>query len=390
MKVGFVGIGKLGMPCAEVMAERYDVIGYDIADRTSEIIRIGSSLSDAVLDRDIVFVAIQTPHDPRYGGETPTHHLTSKDFDYSHVVKVLTEINAIATKDQLVVLISTVLPGTTRRLFSPIMTNARFIYNPYLIAMGSVKWDMKNPDMVIIGTEDGSETGDAKQLLDFYRPLMQNDPRMIVGTWDEAEATKIFYNSFISAKLSLVNMIQDVAERNGNMNVDVVTNALAHSYRVMGPTYMTAGMGDAGSCHPRDNIALRFMAEELDLGYDPFDAIMLSRERQAQNMAESLLKHGRNVVIVGKAYKPGVAFVDGSSSLLVGHFVQEMGGVVTYYDVNTGDLDLPETADVYLIAYWDTWTYDVPILPGATVVDPWRRYQADGIKIVHYGNTRGR
>jgi UDPglucose 6-dehydrogenase len=390
MKVGFVGIGKLGMPCAEVMAERYDVIGYDIADRTSEIIRIGSSLSDAVLDRDIVFVAIQTPHDPRYGGETPTHHLTSKDFDYSHVVKVLTEINAIATKDQLVVLISTVLPGTTRRLFSPIMTNARFIYNPYLIAMGSVKWDMKNPDMVIIGTEDGSETGDAKQLLDFYRPLMQNDPRMIVGTWDEAEATKIFYNSFISAKLSLVNMIQDVAERNGNMNVDVVTNALAHSYRVMGPTYMTAGMGDAGSCHPRDNIALRFMAEELDLGYDPFDAIMLSRERQAQNMAEALLKHGRNVVIVGKAYKPGVAFVDGSSSLLVGHFVQEMGGVVTYYDVNTGDLDLPETADVYLIAYWDTWTYDVPILPGATVVDPWRRYQADGIKIVHYGNTRGR
>jgi UDPglucose 6-dehydrogenase len=390
MKVGFVGIGKLGMPCAEVMAERYDVIGYDIADRTSEIIRIGSSLAEAVIDRDVVFVAIQTPHDPRYGGETPTHHLESKDFDYSHVVKVLTEINAIATKDQLVVLISTVLPGTTRRLFSPIMTNARFIYNPYLIAMGSVKWDMKNPDMVIIGTEDGSETGDAKQLLDFYRPLMQNDPRMIVGTWDEAEATKIFYNSFISAKLSLVNMIQDVAERNGNMNVDVVTNALAHSYRVMGPTYMTAGMGDAGSCHPRDNIALRFMAEELDLGYDPFDAIMLSRERQAQNMAEALLKHGRNVVIVGKAYKPGVAFVDGSSSLLVGHFVQEMGGVVTYYDVNTGDLDLPETADVYLIAYWDTWTYDVPILPGATVVDPWRRYQADGIKIVHYGNTRGR
>jgi UDPglucose 6-dehydrogenase len=390
MKVGFVGIGKLGMPCAEVMAERYDVIGYDIADRTSEIIRIGSSLSDAVLDRDIVFVAIQTPHDPRYGGETPTHHLTSKDFDYSHVVKVLTEIDAIATKDQLVVLISTVLPGTTRRLFAPIMTNARFIYNPYLIAMGTVKHDMRNPDMVIIGTEDGSETGDAKQLLDFYRPLMQNDPRMIVGTWDEAEATKIFYNSFISAKLSLVNMIQDVAERNGNMNVDVVTNALAHSYRVMGPTYMTAGMGDAGSCHPRDNIALRFMAEELDLGYDPFDAIMLSRERQAQNMAEALLKHGRNVVIVGKAYKPGVAFVDGSSSLLVGHFVQEMGGVVTYYDVNTGDLDLPETADVYLIAYWDTWTYDVPILPGATVVDPWRRYQADGIKIVHYGNTRGR
>ena len=79
----------------------------------------------------------------------------------------------------------------------------------------------------------------------------------------------------LSAKLSLVNMIQDVAEKQGNINVDVVTDALKDSdQRIMGPRYMTAGMGDGGACHPRDNIALRLMSENLGLGYDLFDAIM--------------------------------------------------------------------------------------------------------------------
>ena len=51
-----------------------------------------------------------------------------------------------------------------------------FTTHAYLIAMGTVKWDMVNPEMVMIGTDDGSETGDAKELVDFYRTIMQNDP----------------------------------------------------------------------------------------------------------------------------------------------------------------------------------------------------------------------
>ena len=82
--------------------------------------------------------------------------------------------------------------------------------------MGTVKWDMVNPEMIMIGTEDGSESGDAKELISFYKTIMQNEPRYVVGTWDECECIKVFYNTFISAKVSLVNMIQDVAEKLGN------------------------------------------------------------------------------------------------------------------------------------------------------------------------------
>jgi UDPglucose 6-dehydrogenase len=291
MNVGFIGLGKLGLPCAETMAEKYDVTGYDIYPKQSDKIKISDNLRGAVVDKDIVFVAVQTPHDPAYDGSRPITHLPNKDFDYTVVTNVLKQIDAWASPDQLVVLISTVLPGTIRRELRNCITVPRFVYNPYLIAMGSVEWDMVNPEMVIIGTENGSETGDAKKLIEFYNNIMQNDPRYEVGTWDEAESIKIFYNTFISTKIGLVNMIQDVAIKNGNINVDVVTNALANStIRIMSTKYMTAGMGDAGPCHPRDNIALRWLAQNLNLGYDIFDTVMHAREQQARNLAKFLKK----------------------------------------------------------------------------------------------------
>ena len=152
MEIGFIGLGKLGLSCAEVMAKKYSVTGYDIYPRQSNLVKISDNLRGAVTGKDIVFVAVQTPHDPAYDGSNPITHLPNKDFDYSIVKNVLKEIDTWAGPDQLVVLISTVLPGTVRRELRNCITVPRFIYNPYLIAMGSVKWDMVNPEMVIIGT----------------------------------------------------------------------------------------------------------------------------------------------------------------------------------------------------------------------------------------------
>lgn len=392
-KIAMIGVGKLGQDCAEVMHDAgYDVIGYDIEPRKPKF-RMCDSIIEVVDNRDIIFIAAPTPHDPIYGGETPTSHLPNKDFDYTIVKNILQEVNQYVNKNQLVVLISTVLPGTVRNQLEPLISNARFIYNPYLIAMGTIKWDMVNPEMVIIGTEDGSITGDAKELIDFYKTFMQNDPRYEVGTWDEAESIKIFYNTFISTKLSLVNMIQDVAEVNGNINVDVVTNALKKStYRIMGPAYMTAALGDAGACHPRDNIALRWLAERLDLGYDLFDSIMTAREVQAEKMALRCLKNGKNVTIIGKAYKPGVPYTNGSASMLVGYYIEKHGGNLNYYDPNTDDNDLRnDWTQVYLIGYWEEWVEKLVFNdPGVVVIDPWRKItpmQHTG-EIIHYGDSR--
>jgi len=407
MKVAMIGLGKLGLPCAEVMAEHYDVCGYDVntVDPTMTV-AIKSSVAEAVADRDLIFVAVPTPHDPAYGGSSPIADLPPRDFDYSIVQSVLREINPHVNKNQLVVLISTVLPGTVREHLEPLITRARFIYNPYLIAMGSVKWDMVNPECLIIGTEDGTHTGDAQALIDFYTPIMQNQPTINVGTWDEAEAIKVFYNTFISAKIGLVNMIQDVAEANGNINVDVVTDALKRAtQRITGPRYLTAGMGDAGACHPRDNIALRFLSDKLKLGYDLFHAFMSSRDQQAANMAQRLVKlsdqHGLPVVIHGRAYKPYVEYTIGSYSELVAHYVQAQGVVVHYVDPLTGDNFQPDHPCVFLMAHNARVTYlntgvevqpdafycNIP--PGSVIVDPWRTVpKMDSVEVVHYGNPR--
>lgn len=406
MNVGFIGIGKLGLPCAEVMTSKYNVTGYDVNQKVSDKIKISDNLRGAVVDKDIVFVAVQTPHDPDYDGSRPITHLPNKDFDYTIVKDVLTQIDAWASPDQLVVLISTVLPGTVRRELRPCITNARFIYNPYLIAMGSVEWDMVNPEMVIIGTEDGNETGDAKQLIDFYKPLMQNSPRYVVGTWDEAESIKIFYNTFISTKVGLVNMIQDVAMKNGNINVDIVTEALANStIRIMSSKYMTAGMGDAGPCHPRDNIALRWLAENLNLGYDIFDTVMHAREMQARNLAKFLkriqVEKNLPIFIMGKAYKPDVDFCDGSYSLLIGHYLDELQAKFFYVDPMTGDrAPFENCAVIAFLAHNRAVTYGYTgeqavqelycdIESGSVIVDPWRKFpSSDNFEVIHYGNTR--
>jgi UDPglucose 6-dehydrogenase len=407
MKVAMIGLGKLGLPCAEVMAEHYEVCGYDvnIVDPTLTV-NIKSSVAEAVVGCDLIFVAVPTPHDPAYGGSSPITDLPPKDFDYSIVQRVLAEINPHVNKSQLVVLISTVLPGTVRKHLEPLITNARFIYNPYLIAMGSVKWDMVNPECLIIGTEDGSRTGDAGLLIDFYKPIMKNEPQINVGTWDEAEAIKIFYNTFISAKIGLVNMIQDVAEANGNINVDVVTDALkAATQRITGPRYLTAGMGDAGACHPRDNIALRWLAQELDLGYDLFHAFMGSRDMQAKKMAERLIalskENNMPVVIHGRAYKPYVEYTIGSYSELVGHYVSAAGVELHYVDPLTEDFHQPEVPSVVLMAHNAAITYSgtgveiqdeifyCAIPPGSILVDPWRKLpNMYGCKVIHYGNPR--
>lgn len=410
-KIGFIGIGKLGLDCAEVMAERHEVRGYDIVPRSSDTVKV-CDIQELVQESDWIFIAVPTPHSEGYDGSVPSSHMPPKDFGHEAVIDAINKINLYGTTTKRVVLISTVLPGTTRKKFVPLLDSKHlFLYNPYLIAMGSVKWDMANPEMVIIGTEDGSLTGVAGELIDLYKTIMQNDPRYEVGTWDECEAIKIFYNTFISAKVGLVNMIQDFALRIGNINVDVVTNALARStMRIMGPKYMTAGMGDAGACHPRDNIALRWLAQEYNLGYDLFDTIMHAREIQARNLAAFLLETATQdgkklpIVIHGKAYKPNVPYCIGSYSTLIGHYLKEMGVEVKYVDPLADDrndcVDSFDEPCVVLMAHNRQITYGYTgaemsdpdyfkIAAGSIIVDPFRKEpDRSNVTVVHYGNTR--
>jgi UDPglucose 6-dehydrogenase len=377
-KIGFIGLGKLGMPCAEAIAKKgFHVAGYDIAHKSSDLVEIRDSMEDLVRDRDIVFVATPTPHEEGYDGREPTSHKEVKDFNYDAVKNVLTKCNKHMGVTQSLVLISTVLPGTVRRELAPLVTNVKLLYNPYLIAMGTVADDMINPEMIMIGTQKGvyKTAYKAQQLESFYQQCCDNMPRIEIGTWEEVESMKIFYNTFISNKIALVNMIQDVAHKLGNMNVDKVTQALAKSTkRIVSPAYMKAGMGDGGACHPRDNIALRWLAKDLDLGYDLFESIMTAREKQAEAMARAILTHGNNIWFSSDSYKAGTTLVDGSYSLLVQYYVKKHGGQLA------NGIDTPVEV-IVRVHESDEFACDEKTI----VFDPWRSYPK-ATNVVYYGH----
>ena len=238
--------------------------------------------------------------------------------------------------------------------------------------------------------------------------MMENSPRYVVGTWDEAECIKIFYNTFISTKISLMNMIQDVAEISGHINVDIVTKALAEStQRIVSSAYMKAGMGDAGACHPRDNIALRWLSDNLELGYDLFGAIMNSRELQAKRIAQKLcrlaIEHTLPIFIHGKSYKPGVPYTDGSYSLLIGHYINQLHHAVTYIDPETEIYNPASVKGVILMAHHAPTTYShshvigsesqkfyCTFEHGSIILDMWRTLKPEDVSnstLIYYGNT---
>lgn len=386
MKIGFIGLGKLGAPYAQMLARSHDVLGYDVAPREIAGVRIVGDIAEVVHDRELVLIAVPTPHHQEYGGERPTSHLAPTDFNYSILCDILAAICPHVAPSQCVSIVSTVLPGTCRALLAPILPQANLLYTPSFIAMGSVESDLQDPDLLPVGTQDGRQQG-AEAMLAIHPKHAAE--RRHVGTWEEMEAIKVFYNTYIGLKLTFANMVQDVAQKLGHANCDRITGALAAATkRLISPAYLRGGMGDGGPCHPRDNIALRDLSARLELGYDLFADVLHCREQQAKNLAAFAVSFARPVVIVGMSYKPGVALVDGSSALLVGHYVAQLGELSGYID----DLIAcrhEEGSNTYLLAHDYNALRDPRFPTGSIIVDPWRTCpDIDGCEIMRYGDTR--
>jgi len=383
MNIAMIGLGKLGLPVAEVMAQHHDVRGYDVdVNIRSSTVDIKLSWAEAVRHAQIIFVAVPTPHAPEYGGETPSSHLEPKDFDYTALKSALINIRTWAPATALIVNISTVLPGTLRPMITELGLTDRFCYNPYLIAMGTVAQDFIHPDIMMLGFDcwpTAQHQSQARTLTEFYNSIQHNNKHITVGTWEECECIKIFHNTYISAKVGIANMIADVTQRIGHANPTVIAEALRHADRITSAQYMEPGMGDGGPCHPRDNIALSWLAHELELGYDLFHDIMDAREQQAALVADALCQHHLPIIIMGRSFKPNTDLDDGSSALLVAHYCVELHHRTVTYDAVSNE------PAVYLLAH--DRDYDATWAPGSVIIDMYRRHPrtAKDVEVLWYG-----
>ena len=336
MKIGFLGLGKLGLPCALATEMRgHEVIGYDVSETVLENIRVRKipyreegaqealeksrlrivDIAGLVDESDIIFVPIQTPHEAKYEGITrlPDERV---DFDYSHLVagiKTLCAEIAKQQKETIVVVISTVLPGTISREINPHLNKwARLCYNPFFIAMGTTMDDFLHPEFVLLGADDKPA---AELLKKFYATI--HDKPVYQTEIASAELAKVAYNTYISMKITFINTMMEICHKT-EANIDAISDSITlANKRIISAAYLRGGMGDGGGCHPRDNIALSWLARELNLSYDFFESIMLAREKQTEWLADLMMAHDLPKVILGKSFKSESNITVGSPAFLV-------------------------------------------------------------------------
>ena len=417
MNVGFIGLGKLGLPCAlAIESKGHKVIGYDVSDSVQEIIRSKNlpykevwaqehlaesnieikSVADVVEHSEVIFVPIQTPHDKKFEGTTRIPD-TRVDFDYGWLkdgIKTLSDEIEKQGNDKVVIIISTVLPGTIEREIKPLLgSHTKLCYNPFFIAMGTTMKDFLSPEFVLFGVDDDGAASKAEELYStlhsrpFYKTTIKN-----------AELIKVAYNTFIGMKIVYANTMMEVCHKIG-ADVDAVTGAMSlATERLISGKYLSGGMGDGGGCHPRDNIAMSWLAKKLDLRYDFFEDLMIARESQTDWLADLIEEQcffeqsDLPVFILGKSFKPETNIQTGSPSILLQNILEERAIKVEMYDPYT-DIDdmIPDEVGVYFIGTKHPDFLDFPYPQGSTVLDPWRYIpDIEGVNVIRIGEGDGK
>ena len=413
MNIGFLGLGKLGLPVALAVESRgHRVVGYDVSEKAKNIIEAKKipyreqwaqsylekskmqflPIEEVVRQSEIIFVPIQTPHHPKYEGITriPEERI---DFNYEYLkqgIKALSDEIEKQAENKVVIIISTVLPGTIRREIKPLLgPHTKLCYNPFFIAMGTAIRDFLWSEFILFGVDDAWAAEKAEK---FYRTI--NHAPFYKTTIENAELIKVVYNTFISTKIAFVNTVMEMCHKLPNTDIDDVTNALKMgNVRIISDKYFSGGMGDGGGCHPRDNIALSWLSQQLDLSYDWFDHIMAQRERQTQWFVELMEEHaeGRPLVILGKSFKPESSIETGSPSILLRNLLVERGHIVLMWDPYVDQKDpldpaLTSQSCLYFIGtkHEEFLTFPFPL--GSVILDPWRYVpEQEGIEVIPIG-----
>jgi UDPglucose 6-dehydrogenase len=434
MKIGFVGLGKLGLPVATAIAMRgYEVVGYDkdpsrmtkepqpyrevgpdgqtdFNDHLAVASNLSFEMSPAGLDGcALTFVAVQTPHEAEFEGATMLP-IFRQDFDYTHLRAAMRQLVADIKTPTTFVVISTCLPGTIRREVLPLLKGSphRIVYNPFFIAMGQVIPDFFNPEFILMGCDDDQMTGKhaAYELAGFYRDLYAHTDAAKAPvrqmSIESAELTKVAYNTFIGAKIVFANTLMEICERmDGAADVGDVTGALmCADRRLISPAYLEGGMGDGGGCHPRDNIAMSWLAQRFGLSVNLFETLMRAREDQTSYLAsiimrERLVRPQDPVAIMGVAFKDGTALCDGSPALLLADLLRYRHINPETYDPHVeGVSDWPDQKRrIYFIGCRHPEYRQVPSWAGAgsVIIDPWRIVPdkpGGDVSVIRLGQTR--
>lgn len=359
--ISVVGLGKLGGTMAACFASKgFNVIGSDINQNAVDALNEGRApsqeigldelvnanrdrlsgtmnMAEAIKNTEITFVIVPTPSDERGA------------FVLDYAKKAFVEMGkALAGKDgyHVIVMTSTVLPGSTRHGLLPVLESESgkkcgpdfgLCYNPEFIALGSVIRDFLNPDFYLLGQFD-ERSGDL--LASVHNKVSENNPPIQRMNLENAELAKIAVNSFVTMKISYANTLADLCEKIPGGDIDVVSDALGMDSRI-GRKYLTGGFGFGGPCFPRDNVALAFIGSALDSDCsllktnDDYNRYLSSR--QAEKM-RGFIPAGSSIAVLGLSYKPNTHVIEESPGIYLCEELSKRGyRVFAHDDMATAD-----------------------------------------------------
>ncbi|HLC47955.1 MAG TPA: UDP-glucose/GDP-mannose dehydrogenase family protein [Candidatus Norongarragalinales archaeon] len=353
MKLGFVGAGYVGLVSASGYAKRgHSCTCVDIDGRKVDQINRGhppiyekgletllpglvregklaaSSSFSSLADVDMILICVGTP--------SGTDGSVNLDFARDAAARI-GEILRAAEGYKVIIVKSTVIPGSTSGVIAPILEKESgkkagedfgIAMIPEFLKEGTALEDFENPDRIIIGCEDGAAFEQLRKLhSDFKSPILH----VPIST---AEMIKYASNSFLATKISFINQLANLCDRLG-MDVDLVAKGMGMDRRI-GPHFLKAGPGFGGSCLPKDVKALMHYSSSKGLEPTLLEAVMEINYLQPMRMIElasaELSLSGKKVAVLGLAFKAGTDDTRESPAItLVGELVR-MGCNVVAYD----------------------------------------------------------
>jgi len=291
----------------------------ELVERNRERMHFSTDIADALEHARLLFVAVGTP--PTYSG----------DADLSSVHAV---VDAMPPSDRhALVMKSTVPVGTgdnVKRTFAEHgKAGFRYVSCPEFLKEGSAVKDFLEPDRVVVGDE-GDWAGDA--VVELYSPLGAPLVRTDIRS---AEMVKLASNAFLATKISFINEIANVCEETG-ADVVEVAKGMGLDDRI-GPKFLQAGIGFGGSCFPKDVTALKQLAGNSGYHFQLLNSVIEVNELQKRRVIAKLQKHlgglvGREIALLGLAFKPNTDDMREASSLVLSARLQAAGARVRAYD----------------------------------------------------------
>ena len=352
MKLSVFGLGYVGSVTAACLAALgHDVIGVDI-DRgkisairegrspvaesglddlintvvKSGRLRVTSSVAEAVGQSELSLVCVGTPS--RQNGS----------LDTSFVEKVVEEIATSVEpgSEHVIVVRSTVLPGTSADRLLPIVAKAeaqepgrriRFAVNPEFMREGTAIEDFHNSSFTIIGAADDETAMAVEQI---YQGTSAPVVKAEVAV---AEMVKYASNVFHAMKVGFANEIGALAHAHGVDGRDVMDIFLQDTALNVSGAYLRPGFAFGGSCLPKDTRALAYRAREADVSTPLLDAVMESNESHVRRAIRSVESHGRRkVLMIGLSFKSGTDDLRESPFVSVAEALIGRGYEIAVYD----------------------------------------------------------